>query len=297
MELNYLRIFYEVAKIGKFTEAARRLNISQSALSRSVALLEEQEGVQLMLRSKRGVELTPVGSEVFRHCEQLFQTVHKIQEICKGLSETIEGPLHFAAADHVANYLLVPPLQAFRREFPGVIAQIQTGIPEDIVTLVQEGKCEFALMFAKVITPQIVFEALREEPMALVVRADVWREAKGANQSAKLNGLLETMGYISSIGAHKSSRPSRVLQELFGKMPLIGCEVNSQEVQKKVCLAGGGIAYLSRFMVENEIRSGELHEISVDDVHVFKLWLATRKGEVLSAPARIFIDRLRAAWK
>ncbi|MGZ3722685.1 MAG: LysR family transcriptional regulator, partial [Bdellovibrionales bacterium] len=38
MELNYLRVFYEVAKVGRFTEAAKRLNISQSALSRSVAL-------------------------------------------------------------------------------------------------------------------------------------------------------------------------------------------------------------------------------------------------------------------
>ena len=46
VELNYLRVFFEVAKVGRFTDAARELNISQSALSRSVALLEESQGVK-----------------------------------------------------------------------------------------------------------------------------------------------------------------------------------------------------------------------------------------------------------
>src|SRR3954464_7166212 len=109
MELNHLRVFFEVARIGKFAEAAKRLNISQSALSRSVALLEESEGVKLFERSKSGVTLTTTGIEIFRHCEQLFQTVNKITEVCRGIQETCEGPLHFATTDHAINYLLPKP--------------------------------------------------------------------------------------------------------------------------------------------------------------------------------------------
>ncbi|RZA04544.1 MAG: LysR family transcriptional regulator, partial [Proteobacteria bacterium] len=54
MELNHLRYFYEVAKAGSFTNAARSLRISQSALSKTVALLEAREGVKLLQRSKSG---------------------------------------------------------------------------------------------------------------------------------------------------------------------------------------------------------------------------------------------------
>ena len=90
MELNYLRVFYEVAKIGRFTEAAKRLHISQSALSRSVALLEEAQGVKLFERSKRGVALTAVGQDVFHYCEQLFQTVKRIEDVCSGTRESCE---------------------------------------------------------------------------------------------------------------------------------------------------------------------------------------------------------------
>src|ERR1700676_3233220 len=111
MELNYLKVFFEVAKAGRFTEAAKRLNISQSALSRSVALLEESEGVKLFERSKKGVSLTQTGAEVFRHCEQLFQTVHKIEAVCRGVQEACEGQLRFATTDHVINYLLPQPLR------------------------------------------------------------------------------------------------------------------------------------------------------------------------------------------
>jgi len=295
MELNYLRVFFEVAKVGRFTEAAKRLNISQSALSRSVALLEEAQGVKLFERTKKGVELTPLGTEVFRHCEQLFQTVNKIEEACRGGGETVEGPLHFATPDHVINYLLIHTLQSFRREFPGVLPQVQIATPEEVVELLLRTECEFGLMFAKIVTPQIQFEAIREEPMALVVRSEIWRDSKGANQQQTLNNVLEAVGYISSVGAHKHTRPTRVLLELFGKLPRIGFEISSQEAQKRICLEGGGVAYLSRFMVESEIKYGTLYEIPVEgDPHKFKLWLATKKGHVLSAPARVFLDRLRA---
>src|SRR4051812_28144509 len=114
MELNYLRAFFEVAKVGSFTEAALRVHVSQSALSRAVALLEDSEGVKLFERTRRGVTLTPVGEDVFRHCQELFQTIGKIEGLCRGTLETCEGPMRFAAVDHVVNYLLVEPMQKFR---------------------------------------------------------------------------------------------------------------------------------------------------------------------------------------
>lgn len=296
MELNHLRVFYEVAKIGRFSEAAQKLNISQSALSRAVALLEDSEQVQLFERSKRGVTLTPMGAEVFRYCEELFQTVHKIEEVCRGVRENCEGLLYFAATDHVTNDLLVHPLQSFRNEYPKVVPSIYTGTPDEIVQSLLNTECEFGLLFSKVNIPQIDYQPLKAEPMALVVHPEIWRECKGPNQQATLNKVLDRVGYIASIGAHTQSRPSRVLNEIFGKMPRIGFEANGQESQKRVCMNRGGIAYLAKFMVEKEIKAGLLHEIDVGPAHEFKLWLATKKGRVLSLPARVFLQRLRTLW-
>ncbi|MDG0817687.1 LysR family transcriptional regulator [Bdellovibrio svalbardensis] len=296
MELNYLRVFFEVAKDGRFTETAKRLHISQSALSRSVALLEESAGVKLLDRSKQGVKLTSKGAEVFRLCEEIFQTVHRINEVCRGSQEVCEGPLRLAATDHIVNYLLLQPLQNFRKDFPLVVPVVSIGAPDEIIESVLNDDCEFGLSFAKVVTPQIAYEALHAEPMSLVVHPEVWQECKGPNQAATLKKVLNKVGYISSIGALGQKRGSRVLFEIFGEMPRIGFEVSGQEEQKRICLAGGGVAYLSRFMVEREIKNGHLHEVTIEEPHVFKLWLVTRKGKVMSLPGRRFLDRLRAQW-
>jgi LysR family cyn operon transcriptional activator len=292
MDISYLRVFFEVAKAGRFSEAAKKLGISQSALSRSVGLLEESEGVQLFERSKKGVELTAIGTEVFQRCERLFQTFHEIEGIVRGTRETCDGLLRFATSDHITNDFLLSPLQAFRGRYPGVVPSIVTGPPDAIVHALLNSDCEFGLLFSKVSIPQIENRSLRMEKMALVCSPEVWKRNKAGNNSKTLKKVVEDVGYLASLGAIIQNRPSRVLQELFGDMPKIGLETNSQETQKRFCLAGGGVAYLIRFMVEKEINEGKLFEIPVDNPHEFYLWLATKKGHHLSLTARTFIELL-----
>lgn len=293
MEINYLRVFFEVAQAGSFTEAAKRLNISQSALSRSVSLLEDEAGVKLFERSKNGITLTATGNEIFRQCEQLFQIADRIEHTLKGVREVCEGPLRFATTDHIANYLMPQPLQAFRQKYSKVIPSISIGTPDEITDKLLKGHCEFSLSFAKVALPQIEFRVLREEPMSLVVNAQVWHKTKGTTQNEKLSKVLSNLGYITSVGADIHKRPSRVLRELFGKTPPIGIEIDGQEAQKKICLAGGGIAYLAQFMVAHEIELNLLHKINVEHPHSFKLWLATRKGKDLTLVSKAFIKQLQ----
>ena len=61
---------------------------------------------------------------------------------------------------------------------------------------------------------------------------------------------------------------------------------------KRFCLAGEGVAYLSRFMVKKEIDKGDLFEIPVDNIHEFHLWLAKPKGKQLSLTSRMFLKHL-----
>ncbi len=292
MELNYLRVFYQVAKDGKFSESAKKLNISQSALSRSVSLLEESEGVVLFDRSKSGVALTPKGLDVFRLCEKLFQTEKEIEDLCRGVQEKCEGLLRFAASDHVINDYLAHPIHEFRREHPDVVPSIRSGTPDEIVNILLTTDCEFALMFAKINTPQIDFRRLHPEKMSLVCRPDLWKECKSSSNEKTLRKLVAKYGYMSGIGASVGKRSSQVMLELFGEMPAIGIEVNSQESQKRFCLAGEGVAYLANFMVKKEIEGGELFEIPVEHVHEFHLWLARPKGKHLSLTSRMFLQHL-----
>lgn len=292
MELNYLRVFYEVAKSGKFSEAARKLNISQSALSRSVSLLEEGENVILFDRSKNGVSLTAKGIDVYRLCEKLFNTEREIENLCRGSVDTCEGPLRFSASDHIINYVLPKKINQFTKDNPKVMPSIQTGTPDEIVHQLLTTDSEFGLLFAKINTPQIEFKKLYPEKMALICRPEMWKECKSSSNEKTLKKLIEKYGYISSIGVSTGKRTSQVLIELFGGFPRISFEVNSQESQKRYALNGQGVAYLTRFMVEEEIDDGELFEIPIDHIHEFHLWLAKPKGKQLSLAARSFLEGL-----
>lgn len=289
MELNYLRVFYEVAKLSKFSEAAKKLNISQSALSRSVTLLEKSEGVTLFDRSKQGVSLTPKGHEIFRLCENLFQVEKEIESLCRNTQNICEGTMIFAASDNIINNLLPLSLREFCKEYPKVVPSILSGSPDEITNYLIAGQCEFALMYAKINTPQIEFRRLGPEIMTLVCHPDLWKECKSSSNEKTLKKLVLKYGYISSFGALLDNRPSRVLIELFGEVPRIGLEVNSQESQKRFCLAKSGVAYLSNFMVKKEISQGKLFEIPIDHPHEFHMWLARPKGKQLSLSARTFL--------
>jgi LysR family nitrogen assimilation transcriptional regulator len=293
MELNHLRYFYEVAKAGSFTEAARKLRISQSALSKAVALLEDSEGVRLLERSKRGVALTGVGTEVFQKSAGIFQAVTDIQNTCRGTKEVCEGPLHFGASDHVTNYLLVKKLQQMRAAHPKVVTSTFSGTPNEIITAMLNNELEFGLFITPVNVPQISYEPVFPLEMAIVCHPQLL--PAGSLTVAKLKAAVREVGFISSIRAEYQNHPSQSLLDLMGKDPIIAFECNSQETQKRIAIEKGGVAFLARFMVEAELKKGTLVEILPEKPLTLNLLLAKRRGLPLSLNARTFLELVKKA--
>jgi LysR family transcriptional regulator, cyn operon transcriptional activator len=292
MELNHLRYFFEVAKSGSFTEAARRLHVSQSALSKAVATLEESEGVKLFERTKRGVSLTSLGSAVYAKSEQLFQTFSDIENTCRGTKEVCEGPLRFGASDHVSNYLLVDKLQQLRKQHPNVKPSLFSGTPNTIVGGILSNELEFGLFFTKINVPGITYEDVASVDMAIVCAPSLLSEDEAESTPAKLKGILRKIGFIGSIGSDYQHHPSEDFLKLMGDKPNIAFEASSQETQKRLCLRGGGVAFLARFMVEKEIKSGSLIEIPVSRPLKLNLVLARRTSRALNLNARTFLELL-----
>lgn len=285
MELNHLRYFFEVAKSGSFTEAARRLHVSQSALSKAVALLEAREGVKLLTRSKSGVALTKLGAEVYAKCEGVFRTLTEIEATCRGQEETCAGPLRVGASDHVGNYWLSPYLLKMREQHPTVTPGLLSGTPHALVEALLAREIEFGLFFSKVNTSGIRYEPLARIPMAVVVSP--------ALADGSLKKVAARVGLIESVRAQYARNPSQELVDVLGADTPVAFECNSQEAQKRLCLARGGVAFLARFMVEKEIESGELTEFPLKKPIAYDLLLARRAGVELSLNARTLLAMLK----
>jgi DNA-binding transcriptional LysR family regulator len=136
-DLNSLIIFAEVAEANSFSEAARRLKMPTSTVSRRIADLEAQLGVRLIDRSTRGLRLTDVGSELIEHARRTVELNDAIDNIASNHLSKISGTLRLSAPPSISDSLLMPLVCAFQASYPDV--RIQIFISERFVDHIADG--------------------------------------------------------------------------------------------------------------------------------------------------------------
>jgi DNA-binding transcriptional LysR family regulator len=121
---NSLVIFAKVVETRSFSEAAKRLKMPISTVSRRVAELEDQLGVGLLERSTRSLRLTDVGAEVFEHAQRSAEIGEAVGNIVSNQLSSVSGSLRLSAPPSISDTLLVPLVTAFQGSYPDVRVQI-----------------------------------------------------------------------------------------------------------------------------------------------------------------------------
>ena len=124
IDLNSLAIFAKVVETKSFSEAARRLKLPISTVSRRVAELEDQLGVGLLERSTRNLRITDIGAEVFEHAQRSAEIGEAVGSIASNQWSTVSGVLRLSAPPSISDTLLVPLVTAFQASYPDVRMQI-----------------------------------------------------------------------------------------------------------------------------------------------------------------------------
>jgi DNA-binding transcriptional LysR family regulator len=283
LELNHLRYFYEVAKHGSFTAAARAIRVSQPSLSKVIRQLEEREGVILFERGKHGVSLTEKGKLVFETCQNVFQELDTLKTQLTEQKDVVSGELLLGASDNLCNYVLPPILSAFQKEYPKVTVNLYSGSAPEIQDEILDGGAELGLFYTKVKKGrEFVSEPLRFVEFALV------RAGRGADLGP----------YIGSRASDYSrSYPALEMLHSIGIRPRVAFETNNQETQKKLALLGAGFTLVPLHMVEAELKSGALRRIRTETPLGSWVSVIRRRNRPLSRIARLFIDDLKRAFK
>ncbi len=116
--LSFYKVFYEVAKAGNISRAAKVLFISQPAISKSIVKLEEQLGVRLFVRNSRGVSLTAEGELLFEHVKEAFETIGRGEDEIRMFREFNMGHLRIGSSTTLCKFLLIPYLREYLKEYP-----------------------------------------------------------------------------------------------------------------------------------------------------------------------------------
>lgn len=120
IDWDKFKLFYFVAKAGSFTAAAETLNISQSAISRSIQLLEHHLKIKLFERVSRGLVLTKPGESLFKATEKAFEEFSRAEMLMLEEEEEPQGTLKVATTMAIATVWLMPHLNVFLRTYPKI---------------------------------------------------------------------------------------------------------------------------------------------------------------------------------
>ncbi|CAM5518073.1 HTH-type transcriptional regulator DmlR [Mycolicibacterium aubagnense] len=124
VDLNTLLMFAKVVEANSFSEAARRLRMPVSTLSRRIAEMEDQLGVRLLERSTRTLRLTDLGADIFEQARRSAELNDAVESIVSSSTSEVTGALRLSCPPNISDTLVVPLVQEFQARFPAVRVQI-----------------------------------------------------------------------------------------------------------------------------------------------------------------------------
>ena len=139
MDINYelYKVFYYVAKTLSFSEASKKLFISQSAVSQSIKALEKKLDQTLFIRSTKRVKMTPEGEILFKHIEPAINLIIRGENQIMDAKALNGGQLRIGASDTICRYYLVPYLKEFHEHFPNVHIKVTNATSARCVDLLE----------------------------------------------------------------------------------------------------------------------------------------------------------------
>jgi DNA-binding transcriptional LysR family regulator len=283
-DLNSLMIFAKVVEAKSFSEAARRLKMPTSTVSRRMADLEAQLGVVLIERSTRSLRLTDVGSEVFEHAKQSAEISEMVDNIASNHVSTVSGELRLAAPPSISDTLLAPLVGAFQASYPNV--RIQVFITDRIVDQIAEG-----VDLAFRVDPQLKDSSLIARKILTYRHQLVASPAylSGCKAPQKPQDLLQ-----HRLLAFSFWKPTNTWNFVNGKkketltfQPHLS--MNDYAGLAAALLAGTGIGDLPPLVQPDLIRDGRLVEVMPTwHFSTFYLWLVHTGKPCITRPVRLF---------
>lgn len=145
MEINLelYKVFYVVAQELSFSNAAKKLYISQSAVSQSIRQLENKLAIPLFNRSTKRVTLTPDGLALLAHIEPAINMIHQGELHLQESKSLNRGQLHIAASDTICRYYLLEFFKAYHDAYPGVDIKVTNRTSIQCVELLNKGNVDF----------------------------------------------------------------------------------------------------------------------------------------------------------
>lgn len=241
MDISVARTFLEVVKTGSFVGAAANLNLTQTAVSARIRVLEEQLDRPVFIRNKAGARLTPAGEQFLRFATTLVQVWARAQRAV-ALPPGRETVVTIGAELSLWSPLLRHWLLWMRRECPEIAVSTQIDSSERLMGQVQDGSLDVAVLYAAPSRPGVIAELLFEEKLVLV------RTTPANSPLAPEDHVQIDWGDEFTASYHSAfpDKPNAVVSISYGPLAL------------DYILATGGSGYFRKGFIRSYLEEGRL---------------------------------------
>ena len=291
IRLRHVACFLEVARLKSVVEAARVLNISQPAASKTIKELEEVLGGELFDRSRRSLTLTAFGEVFFRYASNSLASLRLGMDAVKG--NEAGTSVRVGALPTVTARLLPSSVATFSRENPNIRVMIVTGPNDYLLNLLRTAEVDFII--GRMAEPSamvgLAFEHLYSERVVMAVRPG--HPLAGQSDFA-----------LHKIEPYQIMVPTRgaVIRPLVDRMLLANGVTNIRDQIETVSDAFGrayvqetdAIWIISEGVVARDVAAGDLVVLPVDTSHTFgPVGFTTRSAVISDLPATLLMDVVR----
>ena len=255
MNLKQLEYFSAVAEAKSISLAARNLHVAQPPISRQLALLEDELGVCLFLRTNKGVELTEAGRSLYRQSQNLFQDMRTIVDSVRDINAGMRGLLKIGMIYSNISIAL-QYLKEFRAQYPQVELYVRLGSPGDLLEDLNKG--DLHLLFLRSSSERgsgLHERILGEDPLELVMIRELDPAPDQASVPLEaLKGVPMCLLRSDDLWGYSNYLIKECQRQGFTPNTTFRCYDTPMTMQ--LVQAGVGVSYLPRSIVETQPHSG-----------------------------------------
>ncbi|EMB2852067.1 MULTISPECIES: LysR family transcriptional regulator [Pseudomonadaceae] len=292
MELRHLRCFVALAEELHFTRAAERLHIEQPPLSRAIKELEDDLGVVLFERNRRGTVLTEAGATFLQGVRRVFAVLKQAQENVQAVAAGLSGSLRIAVSDGAIDPRLSALLARCREEEPEIEIRLSEVPLADQLRGLRSGDFSIGFAHTAEVGDGIVTEPLWHDPLVVAVPA---RHPLLSHKAVPLHQLAiyplvlcdpqVCEGYYREL--------ARLLRPLE-RPPDVAEHVSSLDMMLTLVGAGYGVGFITETRIAASLRPDVVIRPLAMDSAVITTYLLRPAGEDSPVSVERFIARLRA---
>ncbi len=293
MNIDQLKTFQEVVRLGSFSEVARKLGISQPAVSFQIQNLEHELGTRLIDRSQRSFTLTAAGKRLLDFAESIETERKSLLHDLEQMRDEISGELVIAASTIPGEFLLPPILARFKQRYPAVKIQVDVSDSLTAINNVRDKKYEVGFCGQKPTYHDLISFKLAEDEIVLIVPSEhpfagrtevaleelsgeplIFRESASGTQHSLVS-------YLSRAGLDPDNlKPHLILGSTLAVISAVA--------------GGAGIAFISNLALNTNLAPAPVRAVHVQGLHMRRDFYCVYRPEmIVSRLLEVFINFIR----